>query len=199
MLGFDPLASRPLADISGTLPAGLYAAVGTYTYTGNAVALRKDYTLAIAVGAFTLSGKDVDFFVSISQEAIFRVLLVGSSAHTKYGFKMITNFQMVAGDDKTLVVSIKDAEGNAVNITGATFKWQCARSYGKASAISKTSSSGIAITDGANGTLTVTLSGSDTESLSGTYVHELQMTLNSIVSTPIVGTMKVNKALIEAT
>lgn len=114
---------------------------------------------------------------------------------------MIQNFQMVAGDTKYLVVTVRDADGVAVDLTGAGIKWQCARSFGKASVLSKaTGGSGIAITSASGGIFTVTLSPSDTESMGGNYYHEAQVTASDgTISTVMFGTMKVNKALIEST
>lgn len=197
MLGFHPLAGAPIAAIYITLPSGLLATAGTFTLSGNDITLSFIRKVPAAVGAFTLTGKDIDFILSISQESFFRTLLVGSTANTITGFKMITNFMMVAGDSKTLVVTVKDAEGVAVNITGSTIKWRAARSFGKAAVISKTTSSGIQITDGANGQFTVTLSTSDTDDLLGVYYHEAEVTASDgTISTVLSGTMKINPALI---
>lgn len=200
MLGHIPLAAAPLASGSTTaISASLYMWAGTYTLTGNDVGLAVGRKVTASVGAYTLSGQALEFIVSISQESLYRTLLVGSGALRISGYKMITNFTMTAGDYKTLVVTIKDAEGAAVNISGATILWQAGRSFGKASTISKSTSSGISITDGANGQYTVTLDASDTDSMSGTYYHESEMTLNGVKTTVLTGTMKVHPALIEAT
>lgn len=113
---------------------------------------------------------------------------------------MTTNFSMTAGDHKTLIVDVVDQSGAAVVITGATIAWRAARSLGKSAVISKTTSSGITITDGPGGEFSVTLSPSDTNSLVGNYYHEAQVTLSAgTILTVLTGTMKINKALIVAT
>lgn len=113
---------------------------------------------------------------------------------------MATNFAMFAGDDKTISVTVTDPNGDPVNLTSATIKWQAARSLGKASVISKTTSSGITITDAANGEFEVTLSDTDTDDLSGTYQHEAEVTFaDGTKSTVLSGTMKVIPVVIEAT
>lgn len=197
MLGFDPLAGKPLAAISATLPSGIVPERGLFVLTGNAVDLYRNRTVVADVGGFTLSGQSVGFILSISQASFYRTLLVGSTAARTTGFKMITNFMMVAGDSKTLVISVKDAEGVAVNITDATVKWRAARSFGKTAVISKLTDSGIQITDGPNGQFTVTLDPTDTDELKGTYYHEAEVTFSDgTISTVLSGTMKINPALI---
>ena len=200
MLGNHAIAGSPLAAIYTTLPNAVLGELGSYTLSGQAAALRIGRNVVAAAGSYSIDGQTVSFTISLSQAAIGQVALVGSTSVLISGFKMITNFVMTAGDDKTLVVTVKDANGTAVNITGASIKWQCARSFGKASDISKTTSSGISITDGANGVFTVTLTAANTESLRGNFYHEAQLTdSGGAISTVLFGTMKVNPALIEAT
>jgi len=199
MLGFRPLTVLPLADVPER-QRHILARTGIYSLSGKDVTLKRGLKLAAAAGSFTLTGQDVSIILSISQASIYRALLVGSTANIIHGYKMISNFNMTAGDTKQLVITVKDADGDAVSITGSSIKWQCARSLGKASVLSKTTSSGIQITDGANGVFVVTLSPSDTESLVGNYYHESQITFSdNTVSTVLVGTMTVKPALIEAT
>lgn len=113
---------------------------------------------------------------------------------------MSNNFSMYAGDDKTLEVTLTDADGDPVDITAATIKWQCARSKGKASAISKSTSGGITITSAANGQFSVALSDTDTEDLSGSFEHEAQVTFSDgTIATVLTGTMKIMPVIIEAT
>ena len=113
---------------------------------------------------------------------------------------MSTDFKMYQGDTKVLTVTVKDKVGNAVAITSATIKWQASRSKGKTPDISKTTSSGISITDGANGVFTVTLNASDTESLEGSYYHEAEVIFSdSTVSTVLSGSMVIIPVLIAAT
>lgn len=200
-LGFAPLAALPIAAAFNETPGRLLASVGVYALTGNTVALRAARRIAAAVGSYTLTGQTLAFTVSVSQASFERVFLTATSATPIFGVRMIQNFDMVAGDHKTLVITVKDADGVAVNIASATIKWQCARSLGKASNISKaTGGSGITITDAANGVFTVTLNPSDTNSLVGNFIHEAEVTSSGgTISTVLQGTMKINRPLIEAT
>ena len=200
MLGLAPLATVPLAAALNEVTGRVLASSGPYLVSGQAVALRAARKLVAATGSYALTGQSIETILSFSAAAFGRVILVGSTAAPAFGFKMIQNFEMTAGDDKTLVITVRDANGNPVSITGASIKWQCARSFGKASSISKTTSSGISITDGANGVFAVTLDDTDTESLVGNFIHEAQVTASDgSISTVVSGTMKINKALIEAT
>src|SRR3990167_4295716 len=158
-------------------PAGIEVDAGAYVLTGQDVALRFDRKILLDAGSYVITGIDVEIIISLSPAGYGRFALVGSTAMQTFGFKMIQNFIMVAGDTKTLVVTVEDAEGTAVSITGATIKWRCARSYGKTASITKaTGGSGIAITDGAGGEFTVTLNASDTVSLVGNFYHEAEIT-----------------------
>lgn len=200
MLGLRPLGGIPLASANLTLFSGLLASVGAYTYTGKAVSLVHNYPLVVGAGSYAVTGKDVSFGRSLSPAVLNNVSLTGTNANHIIGFEMITNFEMTAGDSKTLVVTVKDAEGVDVSITGATIKWHAARSFGKTASITKTTSSGIAITDGANGVFTVTLAGSVTESLVGNFYHEAEVTFSDgTVATVLFGTMKINPGIIDAT
>jgi hypothetical protein len=127
------------------------------------------------------------------------VILVGTTANQGFGFNMISDFTMVAGDTKTLVVTVKDASGNTVNISGASITWKASRSLRKASVLSKSVNSGITITDGPRGQFSVSLLPADTDDLRGSYYHEAQVTASDgTISTVLRGSMKVDRALITA-
>jgi len=201
MPAFQPVSGAPVADPNLYVRGLLAIETGFFNLNGQAVTLRKGSKVQAGAGSYALTGNEIAFTISTSQAGINQVLLTGSTSNRVYGFTMTTNFVMTAGDTKTLVISVKDASGNPVNITDASIKWQAGRSFGKASSISKaTGGSGISITDAANGVFTVTLNPSDTESLKGTFYHEAQVTgSDSAISTVISGTMKINPALIEST
>lgn len=113
---------------------------------------------------------------------------------------MSTDFSMYAGDDKLLTVTVTDEDGDAVDLTSATIKWQAAKSYGKSSAIEKDTTGGISITDASGGVFQVTLSDTDTEDLSGNYVHEAEVTFaDGSIATVLQGTMNIKPVVIEAT
>lgn len=89
--------------------------------------------------------------------------------------------ELFTGKDKVLSFSVVDSAGDAVNITG----WALERkpvTGAKSSGwlVSKTTSSGISITDGAGGVCQVTIADTDTDNLTGSdqpnYQHELTRT-----------------------
>lgn len=112
---------------------------------------------------------------------------------------MSNDFTMFAGDSRTITVTVKNDQGAAVDITGATLKWQAAPSVSGAAVISKTSGSGIDLTSPSTGVFTITLDGADTDALGeGVFYHEAEMVLAGDTSTVLTGSMVVEKTLIRA-
>ena len=107
-----------------------------------------------------------------------------------------TNLAIRAGDEKTWTVTIKDDAGSTVNIAGATLSWKIAEGKDATADITKTNGSGIAITDGPNGVLTLTLDEADTASLVGDYYHEIQAVDGSgVTQTMLRGTLRIERTL----
>ena len=109
-----------------------------------------------------------------------------------------------SGDSRTLRITINDDAGAALDITGATIKWQLSKKAADsvepkgAFILSKgTTSTGIEITDATGGICEVTLAPADTEALAGEFYHELQMTLDGSVSTVLFGQATIVKDLIQ--
>jgi hypothetical protein len=90
------------------------------------------------------------------------------------------DFSMNVGDTKYLDVSVRDpSTGDAVAITAATITWKVYHSKGRAVVLTKSTSSGITITDGAGGVFRVTIAIADTASLEAKdYVHEWKITFS---------------------
>ena len=87
-----------------------------------------------------------------------------------------------AGDTKKIVVSIKDANGNSVdiaNLQSAKFSIVEAPSgranYNATPKFVKTISDGITVLDDANGVLQIILVSADTQALVGDYYYELEI------------------------
>ena len=85
------------------------------------------------------------------------------------------SFVMFSGDSKSLVVSIVDDDGVAVDVSAsATIKYSLAESASSVSAkFSKSLGDGIAVV---TSTVTVTIDATDTETLAGNFYHELEIT-----------------------
>lgn len=109
-----------------------------------------------------------------------------------------TNFDMVSGDSKDIVVSVLDESDQVVPITGASAVFILSKTQFTAALVTKTTGSGIVITDGPGGVLTVSLLPADTEPLIGQHYFEIELTdTNSKVSTVAVGHINLAKNVIE--
>lgn len=114
------------------------------------------------------------------------------------GLKLKTgqNFFIMSGNSKNIEVTIKDKEGNAVDLTGATVKWLVHSSGTQR--VYKDTANGILITDAENGEILISLLSSDTSSLSGEYSHELKIIdSDGKASTVAVGKMNVTKSYLQ--
>lgn len=108
------------------------------------------------------------------------------------------DFTMYAGDSKTLVVTAKDEDGAAVDITDATIRWQLARSVSTTALVTKSIGDGVTITDGSGGVFEVELENADTESLKGEFYHEAEAILtDGTIATVLSGTATINRTLIK--
>lgn len=114
------------------------------------------------------------------------------------GLKLKTgqNFLVMSGNSKNIEVTIKDKEGNAVDLTGATVKWLVHSSGTQR--VYKDTANGILITDAENGEILISLLSSDTSSLSGEYSHELKIIdSEGKASTVAIGKMNVTKSYLQ--
>jgi hypothetical protein len=84
--------------------------------------------------------------------------------------------EITAGDNRDLVYTIVDENDNVINLTGGSITWTAYVSGTSTAVITKSTSSGIALTDPTNGVATVSLEPADTTSLKGTYILDGQFT-----------------------
>ncbi len=109
-----------------------------------------------------------------------------------------TNFEMVSGDSKDIVVTVLDEQDQVVPITGASVVFILSRTEFSAALVTKTTGAGIVITDDVGGVLTVSLVPADTEPLVGTHYFEIELTDVALrVSTIVVGRIDIRKNVIE--
>ena len=102
------------------------------------------------------------------------------------------NFEMHSGDSKDIIVSVLDELDQVVPITGATAVFILSNNPYSAAIITKSSGSGIVITDGPGGILTVTLDATDTEGLAGSFYYEIELTDALLkVSTIVLGQINI--------
>ena len=113
----------------------------------------------------------------------------------------VQNFEIHAGDDLTLQVSVTDDAGQPVNLTGAQVAWQASRGradrFSSTAVLAKASGTGITVTDAAGGVFEVDLAAADTAGLRGAFYHEAKVTdAAGDKSTVFTGTMTVLPSLI---
>lgn len=111
---------------------------------------------------------------------------------------MAANFEMYAGDSKTLQILVLDEAALPADITGASIRWQLAQKLAGPALVSKATGSGITIVDGPGGRFDVALDPPDTEALKGCYYHEAEATnAGGVVSTVITGSAEIKPTLIK--
>ena len=198
MLALNPISARPISVAQESPVMGVLGGAGAFVLSGQAAGLRVGRRLIAAAATFLFAGESVQFLVTVSPVALGHITLFGTTSTLASRNNMRSNFAMVAGDTKGLVISVTDAAGSPVNITGATIAWHAAKSFRKTAIITKAVGSGVAITDGPNGVFTVQLDAADTEDLVGDFLHEAQIIVGGEISTVIQGTMKINRAVIRA-
>lgn len=93
------------------------------------------------------------------------------------------NIELYRGDNRTFEVTVKDDDGNAVNITGASIKFSVKERIsdsGYKFQKSSAQASEITITDAANGVYEVYLVPDDTQTLDiGSYEYDSQLTTST--------------------
>jgi hypothetical protein len=114
------------------------------------------------------------------------------------------SFEMFAGDTKRLRFSLFNADGQPLDITGATVRWRCSRwkgdKFSSTPSIAKSSLDDIDVTDPFAGLLTVNLKPEDTENLSGIFYAELELEdVDGDIATAYSDTFTINRALIKPT
>lgn len=108
------------------------------------------------------------------------------------------DFSMHSGDTLTLNVTVQDAVGDPVDLTGATCTFglskQDSEGLPKGSALASPT---VTIVSAAAGNVSVAIVPANTASLAGDYYHELQVVdASSNVSTVLYGTATVQKDLL---
>lgn len=119
---------------------------------------------------------------------------------------MATDFEMVAGDTRTLVVPVDDGAGGVVSLDNCTVQWRLARGVNAPTALIEKSTddpespAGVTIvppTGDGLWSFEVRLDPGDTEALKGSFYHEAQI-IDEIgeISTVLRGAAKILPALI---
>lgn len=93
----------------------------------------------------------------------------------------LLDIEMTVNNDVTLAWTVKDKQGNIINITDFTVIWEVKKSYLAPALITKkTGGHGIVVTNGSAGQFQVTLDASDTANLAPiSYFHQATLGDNS--------------------
>lgn len=86
------------------------------------------------------------------------------------------DLKCVQNNDVQITCTLTRADGTAVNLTGATVKFSVVDSYTFAVKFSKTTASGINVTNAAGGIFVVTIDKEDIDDLLGGYLYEVVVT-----------------------
>lgn len=90
------------------------------------------------------------------------------------------NFKMVKGNDVDVAVVVRDEAGVVRDLTGATVKFAMAIDRASAPVLTKTTPTGITLSDPLNGEFTIKFDPVDTTNLAeGMYVFEAETTDSS--------------------
>lgn len=89
------------------------------------------------------------------------------------------DYELVAGEDKTITVPVTDINGVAINLTGASLEWSVKTAMDAASdsitLTTGTSPGGIVVAAPTSGVAVITLASASTSALLGGYYHDLRV------------------------
>lgn len=105
------------------------------------------------------------------------------------------NFTIYQGDDKIVYFTTYDENDALLNINNCSLNWILYKRYPENIVLTKTTASGITITNAVGGIFYVRLVPADTENLLGEYNHECELTdASGYISTIAVGKVDVYKS-----
>lgn len=108
------------------------------------------------------------------------------------------DIELMRGDSHEIVMTATDDDG-PFDLTGATIRWQLAKTATGTPIISKAVGTGITIdADPTTGKFVIAIAASDTEALKGAYYHECEVRKTGKVSTLFTGAMTFQADLITA-
>lgn len=86
------------------------------------------------------------------------------------------NFEIYQGDDKRIIITAKDVDGNIINLAGHSVIWCAYDQTLENIIIQKSTSNGISIPTPASGEIIITLEGLDTSSvIPKNYGHQCEI------------------------
>lgn len=104
----------------------------------------------------------------------------------------LQHLDMVAGEDRTVTFTARDATQATVSLSGATIAWRVGHRYDcDDSIIQKTGT----IVSAVNGTFSVSIDAADTDDLSGDYRHLGLVTIAGDVKAVVSGRFRVRNSI----
>ena len=103
------------------------------------------------------------------------------------------HFELYAGEDRTLSLVARDANGDILSLTAATLTFRMSKTAGDSATVSASGS----IVSASAGTFTVALTDSDTDITAGDYTYQVLATISGTDTLCSRGTIRV-KALNQA-
>lgn len=108
----------------------------------------------------------------------------------------VTRLRLSRGNDRDILIRCLDADGDVVDITGATpIEFHVAKNSNATREITKSLTDGIVITDATNGEFTISLVPADTSELSDLYIWDAEVTLNSKLRTVARGALVIQSGV----
>jgi hypothetical protein len=107
------------------------------------------------------------------------------------------NFEIYAGDSKNITVTVTNADGSPIDLTGATIKWALKKRVSSPADITKetNTNAGISVANPTTGVFLIPLKPDDTKDLSGVFYHEAEVTDGvGNVSTVLTGEVTIHKS-----
>ncbi len=104
------------------------------------------------------------------------------------------NFDLPAGDNAILEISVKNQDLSAMDLTGATLKWSSQRMDLPASRVDLTVGDGITVVDAAAGRIDVQIPKATIMAL-GLHRHEVEVILGDDSQTPLQGIITVTQTI----
>lgn len=115
-------------------------------------------------------------------------------------YNMNTSLNIFRGDDVTIKVTVKDSDGNAIDITGYTFWLTAKKQEDDTDANAVMQKEVTSHTDEENGKTAIELSNSDTDVDVESYYYDIQMKDDSDkITTLVKGTMNVKQDITSTT
>lgn len=105
------------------------------------------------------------------------------------------NIEVYQGETKKVAVTVTDADGAALDLTGLDAEWRLTSMRDEVPLVAKTVGAGITFTDAAAGKLEVELGAVDTDQAEGVYRHELRLSGADYAATVLAGVVTVRDSI----